>query len=46
VKPWRDTAFLEGRGVLMGILLLHRREARDTQVREVLAVGSAAMLVV
>ncbi len=44
VQPGGDAALLEGRGVLVGVLLLHLGEARDGEVREVLAVGGGALL--
>jgi hypothetical protein len=45
VKPRGDAALLESLRVLMGILLLHFDEAGDAEVWEVLAVGTAAVLI-
>ncbi len=38
MKPWRNSAVDEGLCILVGILLLHRREARDADIGEVLAI--------
>ncbi len=46
VQPRRRARLLEGGGVLVGVLGLHHGEAGDGEVREVLAVGRAAVLVV